>query len=288
MRAGTRFACRAEEHCYDEGMGLGEPSFGKGARIAGIVLLLVLFGLGVSMFSGMDEWLFKPATPEKPTIPLRGPGERAAQMALEITPEPSELGQFTPCDPSIEFQITVTNRTDKPIHITRLVGSCGCVGALMRDREVPPGESRPIEMTIAITRAATHSYSLSLLAGNELVGLARFNYEVVTPVRCTVESVTLSEQTPIAELEFVTTEGERPVKPQRVLTGPGVIRPGASGEPVVAIEMAALDAYADTPAGQEDIGFHRDADGTWNVYRFEVETDHPECPNASVFVRRLR
>ncbi|MBL9140904.1 MAG: DUF1573 domain-containing protein, partial [Phycisphaerae bacterium] len=183
---------------------------------------------------------------------------------------------------------TLTNRTDAMLSVKRMISSCACTTArLVGARDIGPGESRTIEIEIDLTGVGGKSQRVDFAGSLGPLGSVRVDYEIVPPVKATVEAADLGEGFPTAQVNVVRDDGQ-PVKLLRVEPAIGEIKTLPDGKQVAVLDLAKADAYAGSEAGKEDGSFIRDADGTWASMYVRVVTDYPGCPNASVFVRRVR
>lgn len=226
--------------------------------------------------------------PTQPPAAVRSAEQRAERQPLAVEPGKIVIGAVSSCDPPVKTKATVTNRTGEAIEIKRLYSNCACTSAKMDgSKTIGPGESRTVDITIELTGTGQKSQSVYFVGPAGPVGQVRVDYEIVPPVRSDVDSVVLSKESKNPEFKVVRNDGE-PVKVKRLMTNIGEVRTAADGSQVVVLDLAKADRYAESAAGHSDGSFVRDADGEWNSMFLLVETDYPGCPNAVVFVRRVR
>lgn len=226
--------------------------------------------------------------PEQPRAAVRNAEQRADLQPLAVEPGKITIGAVSSCDPPIKTSAKVTNRTGEAIEIKRLYSNCACTSAKLEgSKTIGPGESRTVEINIDLTGTGQKSQSVYFVGPAGPIGQVRVDYEIVPPVRSDVDSVVLSKESKNPEFKVVRSDG-KPVKVKRLMTNIGEVRTAADGSQVVVLDLAKADRYADSAAGNSDGSIVRDADGEWNSMFLLVETDYPGCPNAVVFVRRVR
>lgn len=86
-------------------------------------------------------------------VPAADEGEAAAGPLLQITPEVVQLGMLDTSDGQRFFPATFTLRNSgtAPLVLGSLRTSCGCTRAKLAKRELSPGESTHLEVSIDIT-----------------------------------------------------------------------------------------------------------------------------------------
>ncbi len=271
-----------------------------------VVALLIVAGLGVIAFmkySGRGEdraWIGvgvedgsgdadRPkGYPTETQAAVRNAKQRADTMPLKLEPAMVNLGKHTPCDPDLKTKVTVTNQSQRPVTIKRIMASCACASAELEGaRLIAPGESRTLNISIDLNGSGDKSQSIYMTEDGPPIGTVRVDYQLRSPVKTTKEAIDISPEHPSAEVTVVREDG-KPVKLLSLIPDIGVIKTNADGTQVVVIDTERADRYADSEEGKSDGSVHRDADGTWAAMYVAVVTDYPGCPNASVFVRRGR
>jgi hypothetical protein len=69
-----------------------------------------------------------------------------AQPAVDVQPASIDLGRVGPR--TVDTAITITNRGDKPLSIAGVAASCGCTVAKVAERELAPGASTRVPVTV--------------------------------------------------------------------------------------------------------------------------------------------
>lgn len=225
----------------------------------------------------------------KPVIAaVQNAEERAAKQPLDIEPAKISLGVISPCDGQKKATATITNKTGGEVVVRRVISTCACATAqVVGDRTLKAGESRTVEIAIDPSGTGGKSQGIHLVGASGPLGTIRVDYEIIPPVATKIEMHDIGESAKSVQVDVARHDGQ-PVKLLRLEPAIGEIRTLPDGKQVVMLDLAKADAYAASEEGQADGSFRRDADGTWVSMYAVVVTDYPGCPNASVFVRRVR
>ncbi len=194
-------------------------------RLGRFALLLGLIVGGTAGFARVWEH-----DPRQPATPVRKP-------LLSVPAAALDLGEVWE-DERFAWVVPVTNRGQHPVHISAVRTNCQCVSAEPRSFTVPPGQTRPIRLSV----------NLAAKDGEATIGSRTFS--------TTIDLATRSESAPPAHETIHLTARVRPVleiRPRAPVFG--IIPDAATAPPAATFRVAALTPLECLTAVSESPGF---------------------------------
>lgn len=209
------------------------------------------------------------------------PPPRIVVAPVDVEPAHVELGTLSQCDGLITVRAELVNTSDKPMHLSQVIGRCGCT---VPDLEVPskiePGGRLPFEVTLDPWAApGPHTQQIDFIYAE--AGRAppmRISYVVDSPLRVSPGGAHRHSE-PQAVLKIRADDGTpfliQSIEP--AVTEPWIQTP--TNETHISLDWALVDEAA----RERPELFEFDSKGRWKRGKVTIRTDRAGCPE--IFVR---